>query len=56
MALFTKLVNHEHDWSQIVEKPGRVSVDSFWLKAGNTSNAEKAELLRKELNKGIRSG
>jgi hypothetical protein len=56
MALFTKLVNDEHGWSQVVEKPGRVSVDSFWLKAGNTSNAEKAELLRKELNKGIRSG
>ena len=56
MALFTKMVNHEHGWSQVVEKPGRVSVDSFWLKAGNTSNAERAELLRKELNKGIRSG
>ena len=56
MALFTKMVNHEHGWSQVVEKPGRVSVDSFLLKAGNTSNAEKAELLRKELNKGIRSG
>ena len=56
MALFTKLVNDAHGWSQVVEKPGRVSVDSFWLKAGNTSNAEKAELLRKELNKGIRSG
>ena len=56
MALFTKLVNDAHGWSQVVEKPGRVNVDSFWLKAGNTSNADKAELLRKELNKGIRSG
>lgn len=56
MALFTKMVNHEQGWSQVTERPGRVSVDSFWLKAGNTSNAEKAELLRKELNKGIRSG
>ena len=56
MALFTKMVNHEHGWSQVLEKPGRVGVDSFWRKAGNTSNAEKAELLRKELNKGIRSG
>lgn len=56
MTLFTKMVNHEQGWSQVTEKPGRVSVDSFWLKAGNTSNAEKAELLRKELNKGIRSG
>lgn len=56
MATFTKMVNHEHGWSQVIEKPGRVSVASFWLKGGNTSNSEKAELLRMELNKGIRSG
>ena len=56
MALFTKMVNHEHGWLQVVENPGRISVDNFWLKAGNTSNAEKAGLLQKELNKVIRSG
>jgi hypothetical protein len=56
MALFTQITNYENGWAQVTEKPLRVVVDSFWRKAGNTSNAEKAELLRKELNKAIRNG
>lgn len=56
MALFTSVINHEHGWAQVVEKPMRVGVDSFWRKAGNISNSKAAELLRQELNKGIRNG
>lgn len=56
MALFTKVINHEHGWPPVVENPLRVGVDSFWRKAGNVSNSKAAELLRQELNKGIRSG
>lgn len=56
MALFTSVTNHEHGWAQVVEKTLRVGVDSFWRKAGNTSNSKAAELLRQELNKGVRSG
>lgn len=56
MALFTSVTNHEHGWAQVVENPLRVGVDSFWRKAGNTSNSKAAELLRQELNNGVRSG
>jgi hypothetical protein len=56
MALFTSVTNHEHGWVQVVEKTLRVGVNSFWRKAGNTSNSKAAELLRQELNKGVRSG
>ena len=56
MALFAQVTNHEHGWAQVTERRLRVGVDSFWLKAGNTSNAKKAELLRKELSKAVRSG
>lgn len=56
MALFTAVTNHEHGWAQVVENPLRVGVDSFWRKAGNTSNSKAAELLRQELNRGVRSG
>ena len=56
MALFTQVINHEHGWPPVVENPLRVGVDSFWRKAGKVSNSKAAELLRQELNKGIRSG
>lgn len=56
MALFAQVTNDEHGWAQVTKRRLRVGVDSFWLKAGNTSNAKKAELLRKELSKAVRSG
>jgi len=56
MALFTSITNHEHGWKQVTEDPLRVGVDSFWRKAGNTSNSKAAELLRQELNRAIRAG
>lgn len=56
MALFTSVTNHEHGWKQVTENPLRVGVDSFWRKAGNTSNSKAAELLRQELDRGIRNG
>lgn len=56
MSLFAQVTNHEHGWAQVIERQLRVSVDSFWLKAGNTSNAKNAELLRKELSKAIKNG
>jgi len=56
MELFTKVTNHEQGWAQVSAKPLRVNVDSFWRKAGKTSNSHKAELLQKELTQGIRSG
>jgi len=56
MELFTKVTNHEQGWAQVSAKPLRVNVDSFWRKAGKTSNSNKAELLQKELTQGIRSG
>lgn len=56
MTLFTQVINHEHGWSQVVENPLRVGVDSFWRKVSTTNTTKAAELLRQELNKGIRSG
>lgn len=56
MSLFTQVVNHESGWRQVVDNPLRVGLDSFWRKVSTTSTAKAAELLRQELNKGIRSG
>ena len=55
-ARFTEVVNHEHSWAQVVERPMRVNVDSFWRKAKQSSHSQKAELLQKELGKAIKSG
>ena len=56
MDLFTKVTNHEQGWAQVSPKPLRVNVDSFWRKAGNTSNSKKADLLCKELTQAMRGG
>lgn len=55
-ARFTEVINHEHGWRQVVERPLRVNVDSFWRKAKQASHSQKPELLQKELGKAIRSG
>lgn len=56
MELFTTVTNHEQGWAQVSPKPMRVNVDSFWRKAGNTSNSKKADLLRNELTQAMRGG
>lgn len=56
MEFFAKIINHDHGWEQVKEKATRVGVDSFWRKNKDCSNLEKAELLRKEINRAIRSG
>ena len=56
MALFTKVINHEHGWKPVQEKPMRVSVDSFWRKADRSNQQQKAELLRQEISRAVQSG
>jgi hypothetical protein len=56
MALFTDLINHEHGWARVTEKPLRVGVDSFWRKAAQASHTQKSELLRKELAQAVKKG
>jgi len=56
MEVFTKTINHEYGWEQVKERSTKVGIDSFWRKNQNCTNAEKAELLRRELNKAIRGG
>lgn len=56
MELFTKVINQEMGWAQVMEKPLRVGMDSFWRKADKANHKQKAELLRKELSYAIQSG
>lgn len=56
MALFTDIINHEHDWARVTEKPLRVGVDSLWRKANQAGHTEKSELLREELAQAIKQG
>lgn len=56
MEAFTKVTNHDHGWSQVVEKPDRIGVDSFWRKVDGRSNARKLDYLEKHIHNGIDSG
>lgn len=56
MALFTKVINHEQGWKPVQEKPLRVGVDSFWRKADRSNQQQKAELLRQEIGRAVKSG
>lgn len=56
MEAFTKVTNHDHGWSQVVEKPDRIGVDSFWRKVDGRSNARKLDYLEQHIHNGINSG
>ena len=56
MKLFTAITNHEHGWKQVVEKPMRLGVNSFWRKVDGQNNARKLAHLKEALTQGIRSG
>ncbi len=56
MEAFTKVTNHEQGWTQVVEKPERIGVNSFWRKVDGKSNARKLDFLGQHLHQGIQSG
>lgn len=54
-SLFADVINYEHGWERVNQNSFRVNLDSFWRKAGNASHTKKAEMLRRELSKAIKS-
>lgn len=56
MSLFTSIVNHENGWKQVLEKPTRLGMDSFWRKAKHYTQKQKSELLHVEVLKAVKSG
>lgn len=56
MALFTQIINQDHGWAQVTEKPLRVGMDAFWRKVDTTRHNEKADILQMELKRAINSG